>query len=44
MLLYIDGEVVEIRPFELFESKNLIQSRYLEILDSQDSEDKKKKE
>tara|TARA_R110000851_G_scaffold252826_1_gene405273 strand:+ start:274 stop:468 length:195 start_codon:yes stop_codon:yes gene_type:complete len=31
MLLHIDGEVVEIRPSELFESKNLVDSRYLEL-------------
>jgi hypothetical protein len=32
MLLHIDGEVVEIRPSELFESKNLVDSRYLELI------------
>lgn len=43
MLLYIDGEVIEIRPFELFESSNLIESRYLEVLEFENVEDKKKK-
>jgi len=33
MLLYIDGEVVEIRPAELFESAQLIESRYLTRID-----------
>jgi len=32
MLLHIDGEVVEIRPSELFESKTIITSRYLELI------------
>ncbi len=32
MLLHIDGEVVEIRPSELFESKSLVDSRYLELI------------
>jgi hypothetical protein len=32
MLLHIDEEVVEIRPSELFESKSLVSSRYLELL------------
>lgn len=32
MLLHIDGEVVEIRPSELFESKSLVTSRYLELI------------
>ena len=32
MLLHIDGEVIEIRPGELFESKTLVTSRNLEIL------------
>ena len=32
MLLHIDGEVVEIRPSELFESKTLVDSRYLELI------------
>ena len=31
MLLHIDGEVVEIRPSELFESKTLVTSRHLEL-------------
>jgi superfamily II DNA or RNA helicase len=43
MLLYIDGEVIEIRPSELFESKSLVESRYLEILDHQEPEEKSKK-
>jgi hypothetical protein len=32
MLLHLDGEVVEIRPSELFESKTLVTSRYLELI------------
>ena len=32
MLLHIDGEVIEIRPGELFESKTLVSSRNLEII------------
>lgn len=32
MLLHIDGEVVEIRPSELFESKGAVESRYLELV------------
>jgi hypothetical protein len=32
MLLHIDSEVVEIRPSELFESKSLVDSRYLELI------------
>ena len=32
MLLHIDGEVVEIRPSELFESKSFVNSRYLELI------------
>jgi hypothetical protein len=42
MLLHIDGEVVEIRPSELFESKTLVDSRYLELLS--DLSEKKKKD
>ena len=34
MLLHVDGEIVEIRPGELFESKTLVNSRYLEIIKS----------
>ena len=41
MLLHIDGEVVEIRPSELFESKNFVNSRYLELI-SKPVERKKK--
>jgi len=44
MLLYIDGEVIEIRPSELFESKTLVESRYLEVLELQETEPKKKKD
>lgn len=45
MLLYIDGNLIEIRPSELFESIALIDSRYLELIDEPqlDSEPKKKK-
>tara|TARA_R110002051_G_scaffold324426_2_gene421659 strand:- start:983 stop:1189 length:207 start_codon:yes stop_codon:yes gene_type:complete len=32
MLLHIDGEVIEIRPGELFESQTLVSSRNLEII------------
>lgn len=32
MLLHIDGEIVEIRPGELFESRTKVKSRYLELL------------
>ena len=41
MLLHIDGEVIEIRPGELFESKTLVSSRNLEII-SNPTEKKKK--
>jgi len=41
MLLHIDGEVIEIRPGELFESKTLVSSRNLEII-SKPIEKKKK--
>jgi len=34
MLLHVDGEIVEIRPGELFKSKTLVNSRYLEIIKS----------
>ena len=33
MLLHIDGEIVEIRPGELFNSKGLVESRCLELMD-----------
>jgi hypothetical protein len=42
MLLHIDGEVVEIRPSELFESKTLVTSRHLEL--ASEPLKKKKKE
>ena len=32
MLLHMDGEVVEIRPSELFESKEPVESRYLQLV------------
>jgi len=32
MLLYVEGEVVEIRPGEFFESTSLVDTRYLEII------------
>ncbi len=41
MLLYIDGEVIEIRPGELFKSKNLINSRYLDVIDKPKAPKKK---
>ena len=34
MLLCLDNNIVEIRPGELFESKTLVDSRYLDIVDS----------
>jgi len=43
MLLHIDGEVVEIRPSELFESKVLVDSRYLELIDEEQKPQVKKK-
>ena len=42
MLLYIDGEVVEIRPSELFESKVFVDSRYFEIVEPEEEKPKKK--
>jgi hypothetical protein len=41
MLLHIDGEVVEIRPSELFESKKLVDSRYLELINKVTQKKKK---
>jgi hypothetical protein len=32
MLLHIDGEIVEVRPGEYFNSKGLVESRFLELL------------
>ena len=32
MLLHIDGDIIEIRPGELFNSKGLVESRYLQLL------------
>ena len=32
MLLHIDGEVIEIRPGEFFQSKKEVSSRYLAII------------
>lgn len=43
MLLHIDGEVIEIRPGELFESKTLVDSRYLNVIEQDKEEPKKKK-
>ncbi len=43
MLLHIDGEVIEIRPGEKFESKTLVDSRYLEVQEEKKEELKKKK-
>ena len=42
MLLHIDGEVVEIRPSELFESKTLVTSRNLELVTEPTKKKKKK--
>ena len=44
MLLHIDGEVVEIRPSELFESKAAVESRCLEIIKEKKKVDKPPKE
>jgi hypothetical protein len=33
MLLHIDGEIIEIRPGEKFNSKELVESRYLVRID-----------
>ena len=33
MLLFIDGEVVEIRPGEFLESKTPAESRYLKLIE-----------
>jgi len=41
MLLYIDGEVIEIRPGEFFESKNFIESRFLEVINKPEKPKKK---
>jgi len=43
MLLHIDGEVVEIRPSELFESKTLVTSRHLELASEPIKKKKKEK-
>mgnify|MGYP003140508338 CR=1 FL=1 len=32
MLLHVSGEIMEIRPGELFESKTLVTSRYLQVV------------
>ena len=32
MLLHIDGEVIEIRPGELFKAKQQVDSRYLDLI------------
>ena len=42
MLLHIDGEVVEIRPSEHFESNTMIESRYLELVNNPVEKKKKK--
>jgi hypothetical protein len=44
MLLHIGGEVIEIRPSELFESKTLVDSRHLELISKPIEKKKKKKE
>lgn len=43
MLLHIDGEVIEIRPGERFESKTLVDSRFLEVIEEEKKEVPKKK-
>jgi hypothetical protein len=43
MLLYVDGNIVEIRPSELFESKELIDSRHLELIIEEKLEEPNKK-
>lgn len=42
MLLFIDGEVIEIRPGEMFESKKLIEFRHLEIINNSDQQKKRR--
>ena len=39
MLLYVDGNIIEIRPSELFESKALMDSRYLELIEEPKQEE-----
>jgi len=43
MLLHIDGVVVEIRPGELFESRSLVESRFLEEINKPEKKVKRKK-
>ena len=43
MLLHIDGVVVEIRPGELFESRSLVESRFLEEISKPEKKVKRKK-
>lgn len=33
MLIHVDGNIVEIRPGEVFKSRKLLDIKYLEILD-----------
>ena len=40
MLLHIDGEVVEIRPGEFFQSKKVVDSKYLELLNTPKKKEK----
>jgi hypothetical protein len=35
MLLYVDGEVMEIRPGELFTANAQVESRFLELVETQ---------
>jgi hypothetical protein len=43
MLLHVDGEVIEIRPGEILKSHQLIESRYLEVIEELPKEKKKSK-
>lgn len=43
MLLFVEDKIVEIQPSELFESNELIDSRYLELLVEERQEEPKKR-
>jgi len=42
-LIYVNGKIVEIQPSELFESNELINSKYLELLVEEKPEEPNKK-
>ena len=44
ILLYVDGDIVEIRPGELFESEEFISIKHLEEVKPKPSSKKQKKE